>query len=409
MRYLNKISFLILLTLILSDNYTGYLRQTEASVCMSECSQFYIESESGDYIDNISFNDLDSSLYINRYVYVDGYQIECAECTALQVEGIDLLTDCNNPVFCFVDPCEVGPECQLNTPVNCISNYCGGCFADYYDLEGNLVDCYNSEIIEECYDVGDIFFGFCDMFMGIAIVNGTCEGISGCDWVVDGIDYSEAFFDSINECEDSCLNDPYLCEDIEYDYDQFHSGIYSHCELNNECTTVWGHCDVGLGGCHYAVNEESYPNDEINELVNLWLEGDCMGGVCDCASLPNVQCISGYCELTYCYEENPEGCFNSGCPDGYDCLYNTTDCVPSSCYCDEFYGNWYCTEDCGGGICVQLLLGDLNFDGLLNISDIVLMVNIILENTFDHLADLNNDSSVNVVDVVLLVGLILGE
>ena len=59
MSYLNKISFFIIFNLIFSENYTGYLRQAETSFCMSECSQFYIESESGDYIDNISFNDLD--------------------------------------------------------------------------------------------------------------------------------------------------------------------------------------------------------------------------------------------------------------------------------------------------------------------------------------------------------------
>ena len=58
------------------------------------------------------------------------------------------------------------------------------------------------------------------------------------------------------------------CEDIEYDYDQLHSGIYSECDINEDCIAVWGNCDVGLGGCHYAVNEETYNQDAINQLVD---------------------------------------------------------------------------------------------------------------------------------------------
>jgi hypothetical protein len=250
----------------------------------------------------------------------------------LFVEEISLPTDCENPVSCLVDPCEVAPECQINTPVECVSNYCGGCYADFYDLEGNYVDCNSSNSIDECYDVGGLSFGICDMYMGVAIVNGVCEGVSGCGWTLDGVDYSNAFFNSFDECEENCLSASYTCEDIEFDYDQLHSGSYSACELDNDCIAVWGHCDVGLGGCHYAVNAEEYPFYQINALVNDWDIYDCSGGVCDCIGLPNAVCSDNNCELTYCYDENPVGCFSSGCPEGFQCIDVPENCTPSSCF-----------------------------------------------------------------------------
>ena len=197
------------------------------------------------------------------------------------------------------------------------------------------------------------------------------------------------------------------CEDIEYDYDQLHSGIYSECDINEDCVAVWGNCDVGLGGCHYAVNEESYLTEEVNNLVSQWVSEDCMEWVCDCASLPNTTCNNGYCELAYCYDTNPAGCFQTGCQENYGCIdyEQSGDCVPSYCSCDEFYGDWFCTEDCNGGTCFEF--GDVNFDNNLDIVDVVLIVNMILNIMPGPLSDVNSDGITNVIDVILLVNLIL--
>ena len=53
--------------------------------------------------------------------------------------------------------------------------------------------------------------------------------------------------------------------------------------------------------------------------------------------------------------------------------------------------------------------GDINFDGQINITDIVLLVNIILSESgdYDISADLNQDGFINIVDIVLLVDIIL--
>ena len=54
--------------------------------------------------------------------------------------------------------------------------------------------------VEFCQDVAGIDFGECDFVLGIAQVNGVCTTISGCDWVVNGVDYSPAFFQDEPTC-----------------------------------------------------------------------------------------------------------------------------------------------------------------------------------------------------------------
>tara|TARA_Y100001970_G_scaffold113064_1_gene141076 strand:- start:171 stop:518 length:348 start_codon:yes stop_codon:yes gene_type:complete len=111
---------------------------------------------------------------------------------------------------------------------------------------------------------------------------------------------------------------------------------------------------------------------------------------------------------------NPAGCESTGCPDGFECVdYELTgDCVPSSCFCDEIYQEWYCTEDCNGGSCY--LPGDLNQDNELNVTDVIQMIFLILNpdelNNFNTwVSDMNTDNVVNVLDVIVVVEFILNE
>ena len=392
------------------DFFTGYLRESDTSFCMDECSRYYIESEYGSFLSNVTAEGtgIDLSIYLNRFVDITtGVEYSCIECSAMIVSSISISSSCEEPVPCFADPCEVAGECQLNTPVECVSNFCGGCYADFYGIDGELVECYPST--SQCNDLTGVFFGWCDMFLGVGYVSGGCEYISGCGWDVDGLDYSDSFFSSMDECELACLGGPYTCEDIEYSYDQLHSGSYATCEFDNDCLAVWGDCSVGLGGCHYSVNIDSYPEQDINELVDIWTENNCMGGVCDCTSLPYAECVDGACESAYCMSDNPAGCFQTGCDDGYECIV-TDDCVPSFCSCSGFYGTWSCTEDCGGGSCVPTQeQGDLNSDGVVNVLDVIILVNHILSPAAVELdgADINGDGDINILDVVALVGIIL--
>lgn len=54
------------------------------------------------------------------------------------------------------------------------------------------------------------------------------------------------------------------------------------------------------------------------------------------------------------------------------------------------------------------LAGDVNYDGDLNVQDVVIMINMILGNIeTDMIADINNDGGINIQDVVLLINSIL--
>ena len=57
----------------------------------------------------------------------------------------------------------------------------------------------------------------------------------------------------------------------------------------------------------------------------------------------------------------------------------------------------------------DILLGDVNYDGDINVSDIVIVVNMILGGGgVDFSADLNQDEIIDVLDIVLLIDIILG-
>ena len=79
------------------------------------------------------------------------------------------------------------------------------------------------------------------------------------------------------------------------------------------------------------------------------------------------------------------------CCDGL--LYPTTCCETN---CDEPIG------ECG-----DILAGDLNLDGILNVLDVVLMVNLVLDDGYDYAADMNGDGIINVLDIVTLINTIL--
>ena len=55
----------------------------------------------------------------------------------------------------------------------------------------------------------------------------------------------------------------------------------------------------------------------------------------------------------------------------------------------------------------QILLGDLNSDGIINVLDVIQIVNLILSLGFNELADVNTDDNIDVLDIVSLVNIIL--
>ncbi len=76
-----------------------------------------------------------------------------------------------------------------------------------------------------------------------------------------------------------------------------------------------------------------------------------------------------------------------------------------ACYIDDV--TLLCTTDLNGG---TLLPGDLNGDGVIDVTDVNIIINVILGKAADDgCCDLNNDDAVDVTDVNMLINIILGK
>lgn len=169
--------------------------------------------------------------------------------------------DGSAPVNCLVDPCDVTEPCETDNVAACVSNYCGGCNAEFVDLEGGLAcqpaqpcefdrDCKKGQYCgaqSECVEVGSCSadfecnlpgnnfntlkkclgygecnenrceyrcgnakcinhegydFGDCEMVIGYVRIGDHCESVSGCGSLIPG---DMPAFASKQECEASCL------------------------------------------------------------------------------------------------------------------------------------------------------------------------------------------------------------
>ena len=73
--------------------------------------------------------------------------------------------------------------------------------------------------------------------------------------------------------------------------------------------------------------------------------------------------------------------------------------------------NWDNNNGNDWNINVQnILLGDVNFDNMLNILDIIIIVSFILNNNENYTeADFNNDGNIDLLDIVQLINIIIND
>ena len=55
------------------------------------------------------------------------------------------------------------------------------------------------------------------------------------------------------------------------------------------------------------------------------------------------------------------------------------------------------------------ILGDINNDSNINISDIIIIINLILSNDYNLIGDINNDETLNIQDIIIIVSYILNN
>jgi hypothetical protein len=216
-----------------------------------------------------------------------------------------------------------------NEPSYQMNFKCDGQVVELIDIESGLPNSilfrenydYNdcSSYPNECFDLSSVDFGECEMILGVGWNGYECEYISGCGWIVDGIDYSEYFYDSSFDCQESCW-----CEDGEFNND-------------NPCNPM--------------------------ECVNgQWLQI-----VIDCAEEMGVPCEDG----VYISPPADECCstcvlFGDSNYDGTLNILDITILIGTILY-EGQCADWFeCPED-------------VNQDGTLNILDIIELVNIILD------------------------------
>ena len=71
--------------------------------------------------------------------------------------------------------------------------------------------------------------------------------------------------------------------------------------------------------------------------------------------------------------------------------------------------NSSCIDNCGIPNGNNLTCADLNNDNSIDISDIIFLVNVIINGSLSDQGDINNDNFININDIIMLVNIILGE
>ncbi len=137
--------------------------------------------------------------------------------------------------------------------------------------------CGGVQLADSCSNLGGIDFGACALFLGYGLVNGVCTPISGCSTIVNGVDYQLALSGSESECQEACaqLNESQPCEDIsnvDFGICAMPLGIGI---INGQCAMISG-CDWVVNGTDYSPAlystmdscQACLPANQVDELSN---------------------------------------------------------------------------------------------------------------------------------------------
>tara|TARA_Y100000996_G_scaffold81119_1_gene55586 strand:+ start:963 stop:1742 length:780 start_codon:yes stop_codon:yes gene_type:complete len=110
----------------------------------------------------------------------------------------------------------------------------------------------------------------------------------------------------------------------------------------------------------------------------------------NCGSLTVGEC---YDYPGQCYVDSLPGWYDSSGPYCTGGTYQI-----NNSFCDGEIG--YCQE-------VEYQIGDANSDHIINVLDVIVVINLVLYDSYEEIADMNEDTELNVLDIIELVGIIL--
>jgi len=249
---------------------------------------------------------------------------------------------------------------------------CGNCWMDY---------CYDYVSHEVFYDLDE----------------SECIGDTQ-TWIIPSESSSDPYFD--NFCDNDCpvgfeLDDCGNCW-MSYCYTFFSPGV----DGDPQHSVYYDFSEIECNDLGYNYYE---PGHSADPYFNSNCVFDC-NGVADGTAIEDCAGICGGTALT----DDCGECLSSYCYDyvTHDVSFGACDGPTQMTVMPDDPMNPYWNATC--------ITGDVNLDGTLNVTDVVLVINeILLDGTmsedFINSADFNADGIVNVVDVVIMVNSILGN
>ena len=77
---------------------------------------------------------------------------------------------------------------------------------------------FSTALGHDCVELNPFEYGQCDMALGVGWTAEGCTYVSGCDWVnQEGENHSEYFFESMDECENTCTTHDGILGDLNED------------------------------------------------------------------------------------------------------------------------------------------------------------------------------------------------